>query len=282
MDEFSESKFTQSHGDEIDNKIPVEVLSSIEIREKLADLRYLPKFEEIRQAFTDEQELSEYMYNNGIYEFINQEYVAHLSQYIIEAAIRLRQADSQPIAILEVGAGNGRLTHFLQEAIERTNPGLVKIVAVDTGEWKIKPTFPVVETNHQQAIKLYNPKIIISSWMPPNIDLSQDFRDTENVEEYILIGDSEACGKLYDTWALDPDNLAPSEKDGFGKRELQSLSNFQLGKSDQDLDWFLEGDKTEHGKQWHTRSETVSFRRMGVEAAGKLRQAELDRWISGE
>ncbi|GIW66933.1 MAG: hypothetical protein KatS3mg095_0831 [Candidatus Parcubacteria bacterium] len=55
----------------------------------------------------------------------------------------LKESEKSPVIILEVGAGNGRLSYFLSQKLQERVPGKFKIIAVDSREWSIKPVFEV-------------------------------------------------------------------------------------------------------------------------------------------
>jgi len=111
----------------------------------------------------------------NLYELFSAEYISALSDYIKS---RINPSD----LILEVGAGDGRLAHFLRER------GL-NVVAIDNFEWEITPLFPVEELDYKEALKKYNPAIVICSWMPYFADWTPAFRNTRSVREYIIIGE---------------------------------------------------------------------------------------------
>jgi len=264
----------------------MEVFSPEEMKEVLKNPGYLPTREEIAYAFTGQKDAFEKASNEDIdegsethfdkeswegsfnqqvkfvefcndqknptYEFLNEEYLNDLSVYLSER-IKSLAKDGEPLTIIEAGAGNGRLTHFLKQKLEEKIPGKFRIIATDSGEWDIKTSFPVEKLSHENALKKYKPQIVIFSWMPYEEDYTADFRTAESVEEYILIGEAGGCcGDEEPTWRNHFETSTgnpPYKKDVFNRKNLHDMSNNQFCRSD----WF---DFAGFGKY-----STVSFRR---------------------
>lgn len=254
-----------------------------ELRERLEDPKHLPSLKELKTIF-------EYSLNQGNrkdwydfvgperhlnretgnyedkpgakwkYEILTQEHIGQLSTYLQQRAEKYGATPQNPLRILEVGAGDGRLTHFLSENLSNT----IRLEATDSGHKKIKPEFPVTiikgdrgETDGlgpiEKAMQEYQPDIVISSWMPINKDWTKTFRDMPSVKEYILIGDPEVCAQPWETWGTDlesnrPKDEAPFAQDGFSATHLKELEKFQVCRTDHVLDD-------------ESHSDTVSFRR---------------------
>ncbi len=246
-------------------------------REMLRDPNYLPTHSAIQAAFgTTTNPLTpdwcrdwwdfcrgNYRDEEGVlvFELLNEEYLEALVDYLVERFELYEAGTDFPIKILEVGAGNGRLTHFLSEKLEQRAPGLFNIVATDSGEWRLQPDFEVEKLNHQQALEKYRPHIVIMSWMPANTDLTKDFRACDSVWEYILIGeaDSNTCGHPWETWGTvtiemwnteQEEDTPLHEAEGFLKVDLNELSYLQMCRSDTPINY--DG----------SISSTVSFRRL--------------------
>ena len=167
-------------------------------------------------------------------EFWTREYVHALAKYLLD---RSHNYDGETI-IMDVGAGDGILSHFLREFLERElkdrqksrrhrhlrkggslkgsrnslrreNNYLPKVVATDDGSWKISPKAHVEKLNVAQSMHKYgnahdnknHQLIVICSWMPMGEDWTHIIRDG-GVDEYILIGeyDDGNCGHNYLTW----------------------------------------------------------------------------------
>ena len=233
-------------------------------REAINDPTYLPFRSVINSAFPEEYADSKQAWqkytddeNYPKYEIFTVEYIEQLAATLHDTALRLGHSPTRPLRVLEVCAGNGRLTHFLNEEIDRKYPGLINVFAIDSGRLEIAPTFPVENMSHKDALDTYQPDVVINSWMPPNEDLSQDFRDTPSVQEYILIGEPDLCGKDWETWGVDLGITSHSDrtptppyaKDGF--------------KIDSDNDFFSDVQLCRTDEPWtdYSRSMTIRFSR---------------------
>jgi hypothetical protein len=231
-------------------------LTPAEMREKLHDPSFLPSYEALSKHFEkfggfshyDDPEWKQWHdlafgKENPIFEIWTKEYIHAFGSYLAQRVEELGGTEENPTVILEVGAGNGRLTHFLQEKMNELIPGKVKVVASDSGDWKIPPTFPVENISHNEAFAKHKPKIVIFSWMPYQYDCTSDFRAAESVDEYILIGEADGgcCGDEWQTWGQNwtfdeeererrENQPAPYEADGFEKVYQNDLSDLQLSR----------------------------------------------------
>src|SRR3989338_3888823 len=164
---------------------------------------------------------------NFLFQLWTKEFIEMFSHYLL-ASVTDKNA-----CILDVGAGNGALTHWLRKK------GM-NVIAVDNKSWlkrlerpeiahrlkfNILP-FPdwVLDMNFKKAIDIYQPEIIISSWMPSQDDWSYDFRACPSVKEYILIGEPavdnylDKCGEK-ETW---------QEHRGWTRTNLKDLDEVSL------------------------------------------------------
>ncbi|HAM88187.1 MAG: hypothetical protein US83_C0010G0005 [Candidatus Falkowbacteria bacterium GW2011_GWC2_38_22] len=225
--------------------------------EKFSDPNFLPTRDQIIKAFPDWHQWFEFCFNkeNPTFEFLNNEYLESLTEYFIDKNKEYGTNKNEPLVILEIGAGNGRLSHFLQQKLDSKIPRQTKVIATDSGAWTIKNDFLVEQLNHNEAIEKYNPKIVIFSWMPYQEDSSKDIRKFKSVQEYILIGETDGgcCGDEWETWGqswreedLDK-TVPPYEADGFERIDLDDVSELQICRCD------------EPGNYYHSR--TVSFKR---------------------
>ncbi len=216
---------------------------------------FLPTHTQILEFFQTDTQWRDFCFNraNPVFEFLNQEYIDALGVYLESRVSEYQTDPNQPIRILEVGAGNGRLSHFLQMKLEQIAPGKTQIYAADSGEWNLSTDFPVEQIDHNQALAKYNPDIVIFSWMPYESDYTKDFRSYASVREYILIGETDhgCCGHVWETWGekwdFEDHDQKPYQKDSFERFDLQDLGRLQICRTDQLLDW--------------RHSKTVSFRR---------------------
>ena len=223
-------------------------LTPDQIRERLNDPNFLPTHEQAVKFFkslTDAIQRDNYFHDKEkpVYEILNEEYLNACSDYLAQRAQEFGASKDKPVTILEIGAGNGRLSHFLRQKIEEKVPGLVKIVATDSGKQGIKDDFDVEELDHKKALEKHKPDIVISSWMPYSVDFTKDIRDFESeadgeikrVQEYILIGEKDSTGDEWETWGIDyeyKDKIPPYKKDKYEMEELDDLSKFQISRAD--------------------------------------------------
>lgn len=169
-----------------------------------------------------------------IHEFFSLEFVDHLSQYLID---QFNVNNFQPREVLEICAGDGLLTHHLNQ---RLNPFEIKVIPTDSKTSRIYEAFPVETLNHQQAIDKYQARIVLCSWMPRNLDLTPSLREAQHVSEYILIGDPQVCGHPTESWL--------EEYPDFRRHPINSVHQFQFGLTDSPVDQIF-------------KSQTFSFRR---------------------
>lgn len=234
------------------------------IRERLRDPTHLPTHAEINRAFRPSGRLWDddwrnfcFDEQNPVYEFLNREYVGALSGYLAERVQDLGATAEQPVTILEVGAGSGRLSHFISEQLAPEMQDRVRVVATDNGNWQsVKPQFPVEQMDYAEALKKHNPAIVIGSWMPYQDDWTPAFRQAESVKEYLLIGETDGgCCASDATWGNRPwdaeddgEGFIPEyERDNFERVDLDEISEHQICRTDAP------------GSFYHSR--TVSFRR---------------------
>lgn len=222
-------------------------------KQKLQDPSFLPSRSEIIQAFASADDPSEawqtfVLREWDYFELLNRDYVEALGDYVATRVKSLKQEKDTPLTILEIGAGDGRLTHFLTAELEKHVPGQTRLIAVDNGEWNIAPAFPVEQLDQRRALMKYKPTIVICSWMPPGTDWSADFRATSSVQEYTLIGESYSTGDNVKTWNLySSEEIASYEVDGFIRVDLPYLDKLQICR----IDWYPS----------FVKSQTTAFRR---------------------
>jgi len=210
---------------------------------------FFPSFEEACRAFLalSEAQRNEIFIHKTkpVFEVLNRTHINALAAYII---------DSGCSTVLDIGAGDGRLAKYLSEAIHRVfrrckakgdHPHQIRIIPTDNGSWNITTVFPVEKLELVDALRKYNPDLVIWCWMPIG-DWTYLIRKHPSVREYVLIGETEGgeCGNS-DTW-----NPALYEVDGFTRHDLGAMSRYQLARNDTD--------------PLHSRSKTVSFRRKCV------------------
>jgi hypothetical protein len=181
------------------------------------------------------------------YEFLTSTYIDALSAYIKERAVKNKNEESDFI-VLEVGAGSGVLSESLQTQLRDEN---IFILATDPNYWKLKKHFHVDRFDHKEAVKMFQPNLVIASWMPLGEDWTRDIR-AAGVKEYVLIGEADGgcCGDPWKTWGIHGNATSnrlqpPFRVDGYDKVYLETLSAMQLQRYD--------------SAHWNQNSQTVSF-----------------------
>ena len=113
----------------------------------------------------------------GIYCFYSSALIDSLSEMIASRSC------------LEIGAGDGTLTRFLQQRG-------VQITATDNHAWKNAIDYPewVVKLDARTALAAYSPEVVICSWPPAQNDFERCVFDTPSVQLYIVIGSRNQFG----------------------------------------------------------------------------------------
>jgi len=249
--------------------------------ERLKDLAYLPKREEIISIFggylrkkfkgspnyvaTKSVHPKRYAEEVGSYELLNQEFISALSQYLEGRITELGGTPEKPTVILETGAGTGRLAHFLTDTLEGSEvAGCFSYYSVDDGSWGCRDDdFSVKRMDYRKALGKFNPDIVVASWMVPSRNWAADYRATPSVSEYLLIGKpgSDAfstCGSS-GVWRENT-TYRTDEIGGFQRFDLGEISKFQIGCLD-DLYPYSKKDRAKLNRSCF-QSKTVSFRRV--------------------
>lgn len=200
-----------------------------------------------------------YIENPGrlVYELFTDEYVTELAHYLGRRG--LEAGRGKMLRILEIGAGDGRLSHFLRQKFDLLGYYDVEIIPTDTGSWDLEFLLPVARVESTPtALSTYSPDLVLCSWMIPDEDLSALFRKCPSVKEYVLIGPPNAniAGARWETWGIKEDDdpfrdsmhsTPPYIQDGFQRFDLRYLSLFQIAQN--------------YGPYFQFGSRTISYRR---------------------
>lgn len=212
-----------------------------EVRTIVNNHDFLPTRKHVEDAFGGDDTLwLRYNSDKGhyVYEMLTQEYVASLAQEVIRQFDTIVNEKEGPVVVLEVGAGNGRLTHFLQAELEKDQPGKFKVIATDSGEWSLKSDYEVELIDHRAALEKYKPDIVLQSWMPQGEDMTKDYRASESVKGYLLIGEEAVTGDSWETWGdtyydeSKKGEVPLYEADGFKKSAVDNLRLLQICRND--------------------------------------------------
>ena len=170
------------------------------LRERLKDPLYLPSRAEVARI----EDATEYSNELGDHEILNHEYVRALAEHLQFVARRIPHGEGKPLRVVEVGAGSGRLSYFLNEELKRAaygGPPAVEVIATTPAPGEPDPNrdipdmpvlAPVEFLLANEAIERYKPDLVIASW-PTLDDLDRLVVDAPSVKELILIGMAEAC-----------------------------------------------------------------------------------------
>ena len=239
------------------------------------------------------------------YEVITADYVTQLARYLRRRRLEILGADAsstRPLRVLELGAGDGRLTRHLREhldghgievcATDDHSLGLAKggrhgVVAADALDavavagnkcgFSREPTTAVSSSSLPGACD-----VALVCWQPMGVDWTAAIRASASFQEYVLVGevDDGICGDPLATWGVRVHDSGDSGDFGGGEG---------MSEGDLDVAYASDGwsrvDVTEElgGRQicrtderWlmGRRSRTTSFRRMDVDAASVLGRVE--------
>lgn len=98
-----------------------------------------------------------YCESRNIYEMLTQEYVATLANYLMGD-------DKESVnTIVEIGAGSGRLSFFLQRELDQHKRRPMRVIATDSFDWKIKNKFNVHKIKNEDAIAKFMPDVVVKT-----------------------------------------------------------------------------------------------------------------------
>ena len=117
----------------------------------------------------------------------------------------LRERDvsgmNEPLRVLEVGAGDGKLALHLRAALRSSG---VVLVASDSGARGLSPASgaDVAPLDAESALHAVAPHIVYAAFMPLGMDWTAAFRACASVRTYVLLGEGDdgCCGRPWATW----------------------------------------------------------------------------------
>lgn len=173
--------------------------------------------------------LTVYCETFGIYQILNKEFNDALAEEIKKLGLK---------PVLEVGAGSGELAGVLRRR------GIELIAVDDYSEPLAKKAVisehPPEKMDYRDALKRYEPELVICSWMPGGEDWTVDFRATGSVKAYILIDDGE--------------RINPKDPPGWQSRVLKNPNTWSLCRLDLGVDF-------ERPDIWWRHSKVILFTR---------------------
>jgi len=140
------------------------------LRKKLRGRKYLPSQAEVSKIPYKQRE--SYQEEFFDYEIWNREYIKILAKHLGKGLI------------LEVGAGTGRLSYFLQKELPKS-----KIIATDISLKNRVAGIPLLKMSMKQALQKFQPDILLCSW--PDEFFWKEIKYNIRAKKIILIGDTE-------------------------------------------------------------------------------------------
>lgn len=118
-----------------------------------------------------------------LYQLWTRESVAVLTQALLYLSAR---------RILEVGAGDGRLTRALHDSL---TPHGILVAGQDDGSWALRqrtasPVWSLFHESFEATLARFRPDTVVCSWMPPETDWTMAFRHCPSVRQYLIIGEA--------------------------------------------------------------------------------------------
>lgn len=197
----------------------------------------LPKLSDLEAAFPTEHffqnvhlEQSWVSFFKGeakVWEVLTIEFIEGWAKHLLPKIEKLSREGFKPVKVLEVGAADGKLSKFLKIALKKLGAA-VEFFPVDDLSWvksnRVNLGNNVIDKDYRQALKDYSPNIVITSWMPPTKDFTVDYRNTDSVKGYILLGQVGATGTP-DSWGAlienEEDEVAAYEQFSFNRNKTR-------------------------------------------------------------
>mmetsp|Transcript_31426 Transcript_31426/g.67567 ORF Transcript_31426/g.67567 Transcript_31426/m.67567 type:complete len:327 (-) Transcript_31426:17-997(-) len=132
------------------------------------------------------------------YQVLTQELVNGVTDWLLWHSL-----GQERVHVLEVGAGDGRLSHCLRVALsERDEHERISVIATDSHASGLIPLAQVEIADYRDALAKHKPTVVVCSWMPLGEDWTAVFRACETVTSYLLIGETDdgCCGRPWETW----------------------------------------------------------------------------------
>ena len=196
----------------------------------------LPLLIASNQATTTQRAFWRTCEERAMFEIYSDTLITKLNNYIHSRLQQINPTNinDKPIMILEIGAGDGKLTQALQA--KQLSTSLLTFQATDIHPPSTSKSI-VKRMNARRAIIKYQPTIIICSWMPSGIDFTGEIRLSKDCQEYILIGppNTSTSGDAWATWGilsqeliddygLDKNAIKPYLADEWHRCELPELN----------------------------------------------------------
>eukprot|EP01062_Namystynia_karyoxenos_P040260 TRINITY_DN29379_c0_g1_i1.p1 TRINITY_DN29379_c0_g1~~TRINITY_DN29379_c0_g1_i1.p1 ORF type:complete len:454 (+),score=122.84 TRINITY_DN29379_c0_g1_i1:59-1363(+) len=158
--------------------------------------------------------------------------------------------------IVEVGAGSGRLAHFVNA--EPSIAGRMQATDAHAGDGHMESygadagLQPPLRLGHAEAVRRLDPAVVVSQWMPEGQDWTAEWRKAPSVRHYVLLGEADGgqCGAAWATWGRRASEFAqpppawlggaepaagvpaPYAADGWSRRCCAETSRWMIGMGD--------------------------------------------------
>ena len=170
-----------------------------------------------------EQEFSIKQYCNGaneggrwIYQFYSIDFIQNLS-HIVNS---LFEALTEPRMMLEVMAGDGLLSHYLEPEIS------LPLISIDNKSSRDDIEFPKTMEciDALEAVRKYDPSLVLISWEPFYSDIAEQIIETE--VPVIWIGDPSSCAvssRIHEIeYRLEPSKFLLGRHDSVLRQEFRT------------------------------------------------------------
>ena len=181
------------------------------------------------------------------YEVLTSELVAGLAAWLRGVAASSSRSLASPLRVLEVGAGDGRLTQWLKRALAHCP---VLLVATDSFACGLRAVAPVEALDYHAALARESPHVVLCCWMPLGQDWSLAMRAAHSVTHYVLVGevDDGCCGQPWGTWgyiagddgSCSVSSTSSDSSDGGGEAEGEAWRRVYVNRP-QSTPWGAEG-----------------------------------------
>ena len=124
------------------------------------------------------------------YEVFNADHIKALAEYMIT---RMAELDLSALNVVEVGAGDGRFSHFLRVALAKSSlsgAANVTITATDDNSRGLEQFYAVETCDAAEVMGRFKPDIVLVSWMELGQDWTSTFRACASGENTLQQHDS--------------------------------------------------------------------------------------------
>jgi hypothetical protein len=154
-----------------------------------------------------------------IFQFYSKEFIKTLAESI-------KKLDGK--TIIEIGAGDGLLSYFLQQEGINITP------TDDHSRNDIKHPERVKKLSHKEALEKYNPEVVVISWEELNYDYSVEVLNHPSVKYLVWIGERGGCTGSDKMWNYEneylenPYCLARTDNGAFGGHMMRHTGVYLL------------------------------------------------------